>query len=274
MSDRSRLVSEGGFVAEVYRGEAMRLLWATLAVGFFAGTAQAEDGVWCRVKDGVFSCTYGKPKPRNAKLYSDAVKPPVDVPGLGDGGTASAAASPVLSRAEQRRLSAFSKPSSRAGATYAPIPAAPVETPRFSGDEPEDLEAREKLYLPYIEEASALYDIPEPFLRAVIRVESNFRYRAKSEAGAMGLMQIMPSVVKDMGVPDPWDPRANVLGGTRLLRSLADRYEGDMVKVLSAYHAGVGSVAKSDGIPFEATESYVRSVLDRYYAYKSESLER
>jgi soluble lytic murein transglycosylase-like protein len=269
----SRLVSEGGFVAEVYRGEAMRLLWATLAVGFFAGTAQAEDGVWCRVKDGVFSCTYGKAKPRNAKLYSDTAKPAADAP-AGDTSTGSTGVPPKLSRAEQRRLSAFSKPSSRAGATYAPIPAAPAETPRFSGDEPEDLEARERLYLPYIEEAAALYDIPEPFLRAVIRVESNFRYRAKSEAGAMGLMQIMPSVVKDMGVPDPWDPRANVLGGTRLLRALADRYEGDMVKVLSAYHAGVGSVAKSDGIPFEATESYVRSVLDRYYAYKSEPLER
>jgi soluble lytic murein transglycosylase-like protein len=231
-------------------------------------SARAEEGVWCRAKDGVFSCTYGKPKPRHAKLYSDtASASPGDVAATG-------APSAGSGRAEQRRLSAFARPSARAASSYAPIPEAPAEAPRFSGNEPEDREAREKLYLPYVEEAAGLYDIPEPFIRAVIRIESNFRYRARSEAGAMGLMQLMPVVVKEMGVSDPWDPRANVLGGTRLLRALADRYEGDMVKVLAAYHAGAGAVQRSDGIPFEATESYVRSVLDRYYAYKSESFER
>ena len=103
----------------------------------------------------------------------------------------------------------------------------------------------------------------------MIRVESNFHYRAQSGAGARGLMQLMPSVIKDMGVQDVWDPRANVLGGTRLLRVLADRFDGDMVKVLAAYHAGSGAVNAAEGIPYEATESYVRAVLDRYYEYRS-----
>jgi soluble lytic murein transglycosylase-like protein len=82
-------------------------------------------------------------------------------------------------------------------------------------------------------------------------------------------MQLMPSVISDMGVGDPWDPRDNVLGGTRLLRVLADRFDGDIVKVLAAYHAGSGAVTGAEGIPYEATESYVRSVLDRYYEYRS-----
>lgn len=141
--------------------------------------------------------------------------------------------------------------------------------PRFSGDEPDDRDGREALYAAYFDEAAETFDLPEAFLRAVARVESNFRYRARSSAGAMGLMQLMPGTAGDMGVKDPWDPRSNVLGGARLLRVLADRFGGDMVKVLAAYHAGGGAVADADGIPYEATESYVRSVLDYYYQYKA-----
>ncbi|HRE88513.1 MAG TPA: lytic transglycosylase domain-containing protein, partial [Myxococcota bacterium] len=141
--------------------------------------------------------------------------------------------------------------------------------PEGLGNEPERLEERERLYAPFIDEAATLYRLPPELIGAVIRVESNYRYRAVSEKGAMGLMQLMPSVVREMGVGNPWDPRANILGGARLLRVLADRFEGDLVKVLAAYHAGSGAVKGAEGIPYEATESYVRSVLDRYYEYKS-----
>lgn len=154
------------------------------------------------------------------------------------------------------------------GERFAPIPVTPPSA-RFSGDEPDDRSGRETLYGAYFDEASDLYDVPEPFLRAVARVESNFRYRAKSGAGAMGLMQLMPGTARDMGVADPWDPRANVLGGARLIRVLADRFGGDIVKVLAAYHAGGGAVAEADGVPYEATETYVRTVLDYYYQYKA-----
>ncbi|MCC6625018.1 MAG: transglycosylase SLT domain-containing protein [Deltaproteobacteria bacterium] len=149
---------------------------------------------------------------------------------------------------------------------FAPLP--PV-TQRFDGNEPDDREGREKIYAAYFAEAADLYDLPEAFLLAVARVESNFRYRAKSSAGAMGLMQLMPGTAKAMGVGDVWDPRSNVLGGARFLRHLADRFKGDMVKVLAGYHAGGGAVAAADGVPYEATESYVRSVLDYYYQYRS-----
>ncbi len=141
--------------------------------------------------------------------------------------------------------------------------------PRGAADEPKARTDREDLYAPYIEEAVALYNIPEPFVRAVIRVESNFKYRAVSGAGARGLMQLMPVTAREMGVTDPFDPRANVLGGTRLLRVLANRFDGDLVKVLSAYYAGSGAVKRKGGIPTEDTEGYVRAVLDRYYQYKA-----
>ncbi len=135
--------------------------------------------------------------------------------------------------------------------------------------EPESLKERLDLYQPYIEEASTRYRIPTQFIQAVMRVESSFRYKAVSEAGAQGLMQLMPKTARSMGVNDSFDPRQNIMGGARLLRVLANRFEGDMVKVLSAYHAGSGAVAKKGGIPYEATEGYVRAVLDHYYRYRA-----
>ena len=124
-------------------------------------------------------------------------------------------------------------------------------------------------YATFIEQASEKYDIPESFIRAVIRTESAFRFDVVSSKGAQGLMQLMPGTARQMGVNDSFDPQQNIMGGTRLLRVLANKYDGDMVKVLSAYHAGAGNVAKKGGIPFGATEGYVRAVLDHYYRYKS-----
>ena len=130
---------------------------------------------------------------------------------------------------------------------------------------------RMKLYATYINDAAAKYRIPRSFIKGVIRVESNFNYRAKSPVGAMGLMQLMPRTAKALGVSDPWDPRQNIMGGTKFLRRLANKYKGDMVRVLSAYNAGPGAVAKKDGtIPFAGAERYVRAVLKHYYAFKDE----
>ena len=129
-----------------------------------------------------------------------------------------------------------------------------------------------KLYSTYIEDAAKKYRIPESFIKGVIKVESNFNYRAKSPVGAMGLMQLMPRTATALGVSDPYDPRQNILGGTKFLRRLANRYKGDMVRVLSAYNAGPGAVAKKDGtIPFPGAERYVRAVLKNYYLFKDDA---
>jgi soluble lytic murein transglycosylase-like protein len=132
---------------------------------------------------------------------------------------------------------------------------------------------RFRRYDAYIREASELYQIPEYFIRAVIHVESNYDPRVVSSAGARGLMQLMPSVVSDMRVADVHDPRDNIMGGTRLLRILANRYDGDLVLTIAAYHAGAGNVARYNGVPpFETTQRYVRMVLGQYHRYKALAL--
>jgi soluble lytic murein transglycosylase-like protein len=119
-------------------------------------------------------------------------------------------------------------------------------------------------------QASARYDIPEAFIHAVITVESSYKVRALSYKGAMGLMQLMPGTAADMGVTDPYNPFQNVMGATRFLRLLANRFDGDIPKVLAAFHAGGGAVARADGIPFQGSDGYVRKVLNNYYRLKRE----
>jgi len=119
-----------------------------------------------------------------------------------------------------------------------------------------------------ISKAAATYKIPEAFIRAVVTVESSYKVKALSYKGAMGLMQLMPGTAADMGVTDPYDPYQNIMGGTRFLRILANRFNGDMPKVLAAYHAGGRAVATSNGIPYRGSAGYVRKVLDNYYRLK------
>ena len=82
------------------------------------------------------------------------------------------------------------------------------------------------------------------------------------------LMQLMPATAKAMGVKDRRDPEQSIMGGARFLRVLANRFKGDLVKVLSAYHAGSTRVRKRAGPPYAATDSYVRKVLGIYYALR------
>jgi soluble lytic murein transglycosylase-like protein len=131
--------------------------------------------------------------------------------------------------------------------------------------------ARYRRYDGLIGEAARLYQLPEPFIRAVVRVESDFNPSVVSRAGAMGLMQLMPKTARSMGVSDPFNARQNILGGTRYLRILANRFKGDLVLTVAAYNAGEGAVQKYDGIPpYKETQRYVRRVLKHYYAYRSE----
>ena len=125
-------------------------------------------------------------------------------------------------------------------------------------------------YDEYILEAAELYKIPVALIRAVIKVESDYDPRVVSAMGAKGLMQLMPAVEADMGVTDVFDPRENILGGTRLLRWLANRYDGDLVLTIAGYHAGAGSLKKYGNTvpPYKNTRKYLQMVLDRYDEYK------
>lgn len=122
-----------------------------------------------------------------------------------------------------------------------------------------------------IAEAAALYRIPEALIRAVIKTESDYDPRVVSAVGAKGLMQLMPAAQGDMGVTDPFQPRQSILGGTRLLRILANKFDGDVVLTIAAYHAGAGAVSKygNQVPPYTRTRQYLRVVLDRYQAEKA-----
>lgn len=132
--------------------------------------------------------------------------------------------------------------------------------------------ARFARYDDVIREASRLYMIPEALIRAVILVESNFSPGVVSHMGAQGLMQLMPGTARRMAVRDPFDPRQNILGGTRYLRWLANMFNGDIVLTIAGYNAGEQAVARYNGIPpFEETQGYVQRVLRHYYSFKAQS---
>jgi len=128
---------------------------------------------------------------------------------------------------------------------------------------------REIAFDDIIREASATYNVPFAFIKGVIRVESSFNPFAVSRAGAQGLMQLMPRTAKGLNVTDPFDPRQNIFGGTKLLRLLIDQYDGDINLVLSAYNAGGVAVKRYDGIPYPQTRDYVASVYRWYKHYSA-----
>lgn len=125
-------------------------------------------------------------------------------------------------------------------------------------------------YDAWIREAAGLYQLPESFIRAIMRVESDFNHDVVSSAGAMGLMQLMPQTAAAMGVRDPFDPRQNIFGGARYLRILANKFNGDLVLTIAAYNAGEAAVMRYRGVPpYEETRRYVQRVLTYYYAFRS-----
>ncbi|MCX7808505.1 MAG: lytic transglycosylase domain-containing protein, partial [Deltaproteobacteria bacterium] len=129
---------------------------------------------------------------------------------------------------------------------------------------------RRAQYEPIIREAANFYHLPPALLHAVIEVESGYHPEAVSPAGAMGLMQLMPSTAERMGVLDPFDPRQNIFGGARYLRVLANTFNGDLVLTLAAYHAGEAAVVRFGGVPpFPDTQRYVERVLELYRQYLS-----
>ena len=142
---------------------------------------------------------------------------------------------------------------------------APSRAPSSTRDRSPD---RFRRFDAHIREAAALYRLPESFLRAVIKVESNYQPQVVSHAGASGLMHLMPATAARMGVTDVFDPRQNILGGARYLRILANQFNGDLVLTVAAYNAGEGAVLRYRGIPpYDETQRYVRRVLRWYYGF-------
>lgn len=121
---------------------------------------------------------------------------------------------------------------------------------------------------PIVFAAATYYALPPALVKAVIAVESGFEPRAVSPAGALGLMQLLPSTARQMFVEDCFDATDNIYGGTRYLRILANRFGGDLRLTLAAYNAGPEVVDRVKGVPnIPETQTYVRRVLVLYQHY-------
>lgn len=112
-----------------------------------------------------------------------------------------------------------------------------------------------------IDDAAREHGVSRELIRAIIQTESEFDPRAVSSHGACGLMQLMPGTVRRFRVANCFDARENVLAGTRFLKVLLTRYEGNLALSIAAYNAGEGAVARHRGIPpYRQTRAYVRRV--------------
>jgi Transglycosylase SLT domain len=113
-----------------------------------------------------------------------------------------------------------------------------------------------------VSESSGRYRLDPDLVNSVIKAESGFNVRAVSRKGAEGLMQLMPETAMKLGVPNAFDPQANVEGGTRYLRELLERYNFDLVKALAAYNAGPQRVEQFGGVPpYHETKAYVARIV-------------
>lgn len=123
----------------------------------------------------------------------------------------------------------------------------------------------------YIMQASEAYEVDSALIRAIIMAESSNNPRAVSHRGAQGLMQLMPTTARSLGVEDAFDPALNIDGGVRYLKQLIDRFDGNIELALAAYNAGSRYVRRYGGVPpFRATRIYIKKVLRYQQKYQVE----
>lgn len=161
-----------------------------------------------------------------------------------------AATEPLASKPVAKQISA-AQPALTAGKVASPVTAAAFDLDRV------------------VREASNRNRLDPDFVSSVIMAESQFKTHAISKKGALGLMQLMPATAAQLGVADPFDPRANVEAGTAHLSALLDRYNNDPIKALAAYNAGAHRVKQYNGVPpYPETRAYISKIVRDFNAKK------
>ena len=120
-------------------------------------------------------------------------------------------------------------------------------------------------YADVVAVAARIHDVPQALLHALIKAESGYNPRARSAAGAVGLMQLMPDTAREMGVENRLDPEDNIKGGARYLKRMLTLFDNDITLAVAAYNAGPDAVLRRGAVPpFAETRRYVPAVLREY----------
>jgi membrane-bound lytic murein transglycosylase B len=143
----------------------------------------------------------------------------------------------------------------------APQAAAPAPATPQAAEERTTL-LKETAYAELITAAAEAHGVDPLLVQALIQVESNYKPRARSSKGAMGLMQLMPSVAREYKVRNAYDPAANINAGVQKLKGLIEKWGGDVRLALASYNAGEGAVTRFNGVPpYRETQNYVSKIL-------------
>ena len=141
----------------------------------------------------------------------------------------------------------------------------PYTAKSFNYTPPKEVNSYDSIILKY----SKKYNVDPLLIKAVIAVESSYNPKIVSHAGARGLMQLMPDTARRFNVSNSFDPDQNIRGGTKYLRFLHKRFNGDIKLILAGYNAGEGAVQKYNGVPpYKETIKYIPKVLKAYKKLK------
>ena len=129
----------------------------------------------------------------------------------------------------------------------------------------------ERLFQPIVLKAATRYKVEPAMVMAIIMAESSYNPKAISKKGAKGLMQLMPTTARSLGVKDSFNPEHNINAGVRYFKKLLNQFDGDVELALAAYNAGSRKVREHRGIPpFRATKYYIKKVIKYYQYYKTQ----
>ncbi len=129
----------------------------------------------------------------------------------------------------------------------------------------------ERLFQPIVLKAANRHKVDPAMVMAIIMVESSYNPKAISKKGAKGLMQLMPTTARSLGVKDIFNPEHNINAGVRYFKKLLNQFDGDVELALAAYNAGSRKVREHRGSPpFRATKYYIKKVIKYYRYYKTQ----